>query len=76
MMFLRRFWPASRITAHAWTLAKAAQFAAKGFGLEARALLAGSFGLPAPAAVRARLSPATLHRIFGTTPSAKGTADV
>jgi GT2 family glycosyltransferase len=75
IMFLRRFWPGSVLTAHAWTLAKAAQFAAKGFGPEARALLAGSFGRPAPDAVRARLSPATLRQVFGHATPTKETED-
>ena len=66
MMFLRRFLPASVPGAHAWSLAKAAQFTLKGFGREAAALLAGAFGRPPPAAVRARLSATALHNIFDT----------
>lgn len=65
MMFMRRFFPRSLLTAQAWTLAKAAQFAAKGFVPEARALLAGAFGRRVPDEVRARLSADTLRQVLG-----------
>ncbi|MGH1424012.1 MAG: glycosyltransferase family 2 protein [Pseudooceanicola sp.] len=65
MLFLRRFFPASVITAHVWSLAKAAQFASKGFRSEARALLAGAFGRLPPETVRKQLSATTLSQIFG-----------
>lgn len=72
MMFLRRFRPGSRITAQAWTVAKAAQFAVRGSGLEARALLAGAFGRPAPGVVCAHLTADTLKQVFGHgTPAAE-----
>ena len=68
MIFLRRFYPASRLTAHVWSLAKAGQFLLRGWHREARALLAGAFGRPPPPHLRRGLSAATLHHILGEKP--------
>lgn len=62
-LFVRRFLPGSRVSAHAWSLAKAAQYLRKGFVPEARALLAGALGLKPPRAVRERLSRTALRRL-------------
>ncbi|WP_136637785.1 glycosyltransferase family 2 protein [Pseudooceanicola onchidii] len=62
-MFLHRFFPGSRLIAHAWTLGKAGQYMLRGYRAEALALLRGSFGLAPPAAVRARLSDEAKRRI-------------
>lgn len=65
LMFTRRYRPRSLPTAQAFSLAKAAQLALKGYRTEAAALLAGAFGRRPPANVRARLSDAALKKIFG-----------
>lgn len=57
MRFVRRHLPGARLTALAYSLAKAAQYALKGHRAEAAALLAGSLDRPPPAAVRDRLAP-------------------
>jgi GT2 family glycosyltransferase len=57
LRFVRRHMPSAWITAQAYSIAKAAQYLLKGHRAEASALLAGSFGLAPPAAVRDRLSP-------------------
>lgn len=70
LRFVRRFLPAARPTALAYTVAKAGQYALKGHGAEAWATMAGAFGLRAPASVRSRLGPAAAERAF-----APGSAD-
>jgi len=54
---MRRFFPRSLPVAWAFSLVKAGQYLLKGYLSGAGALLAASFGLPPPGAVRARLSP-------------------
>ncbi|SDF16721.1 glycosyltransferase family 2 protein [Limimaricola pyoseonensis] len=63
--FVRRHLPRALPGALAYSLAKAAQLGLRGFRAEARALLAGSLGLPPPRAVRGRLSPEAARRAFG-----------
>jgi len=63
--FVRRFLPLALPGALAMSLAKAAQLILTGGRAEGWAILAGSFGLPAPAAVRDRLSPAALRVALG-----------
>lgn len=62
-MFVDRHLPRQKVSAQAWTLAKATQYATKGFGSEARALLAGAFGAAPPQTVRERLSPEAMTRL-------------
>lgn len=57
MRFVRHHLPGARLTALAYSVAKAGQYALKGHRAEAAALLAGSLDRPPPAAVRDRLSP-------------------
>ncbi|MBF9036663.1 glycosyltransferase [Rhodobacterales bacterium HKCCE2091] len=57
MRFVRRHLPGAKLSAWAYTLAKAAQYVAKGHVAEARAMLAGAFDTAPPPAVRDRLSP-------------------
>jgi hypothetical protein len=64
MRFVRRFFPTALPTAYAYSLAKAAQIALKGYRREALALLRAVHGLPPPPAVRARLSPEAARRAF------------
>lgn len=64
LRFVRRCLPRAVLAAQAYSLAKAAQLLLKGYGAEARALACGAFGLPAPAAVRARLSPEAAARVW------------
>lgn len=64
LRFVRRFFPKSLPLAWAFSLAKAAQYLLKGHVREARALLAGSFGLPPPAGIRGRLSPEAARLAF------------
>jgi GT2 family glycosyltransferase len=69
LMFVRAHLPGAWATAQAYSLAKAAQLLLKGHAAEARALLAGSFGLPPPAAVRDRLSPEAQRLAFARDPA-------
>lgn len=62
MRFVRRFLPWSRVTAWAYTLAKATQYALKGYRAEARAVLAGAADRPPSAAIRAQLGPEAAAR--------------
>ena len=55
--FVRRHLPRALPGALMYSLAKAAQLGLKGFGAEARAVLAGSFNRPPAPEIRARLSP-------------------
>ncbi len=57
LRFVRRHLPRARVTAWAYTLAKAAQYWLKGWRAEARAVLAGARDGPLPETVRARLGP-------------------
>ncbi|NJS14854.1 MAG: glycosyltransferase family 2 protein [Sphingopyxis sp.] len=63
--FVRRFMPLTLPGALAFSLAKAAQLILTGGRAEGWAILAGSFGLPAPASVRDRLGPAALRIALG-----------
>ncbi|TNC74785.1 glycosyltransferase family 2 protein [Rubellimicrobium roseum] len=65
MRFLRRFFPWSLPAGLAYSLAKAGQLAARGYGREAWTIMAGSLGLPPPASVRARLAPEAQALAFG-----------
>lgn len=64
LRFVRRWLPNGLIGAMAYSLAKAAQLFAKGYREEAKAVMAGSFDRPPPAAVRARLSDEAAKRAF------------
>ena len=68
LRFMRRFRHRARggnlILAYAYSFAKAAQLALKGYPTEARAVILASFDRPPPAAVRARLSPAAAELAF------------
>ena len=64
MRFVRRWLPSARPGAIAYSFAKAAQLAAKGFLPEARAILAGTFDSKPPAGVRARLSKEAAQKAF------------
>ena len=64
--FLRRHRPLAVPVGLAYAAAKAAQLVLKGAGDEARALLAGAFGMGPPAAVRDRIAPGKARRLaFG-----------
>lgn len=65
MMFMRRFRPLALPIAMGYATAKAAQLALQGAGPQARALLSAVYGLPAPKAVRTRLSPEARRIVFG-----------
>lgn len=65
MMFLRRFFPASRPGGWLWALGKAGQYLLKGYPRGARALLAGTAGRPPPAEVAGGLSAAALAVLEG-----------
>jgi GT2 family glycosyltransferase len=66
MMFLRRFHPASLPVGAAYTLAYAARLVLRHRAWsEARAVLAGAFGLSPPAAIRDRLGPEAARIAFG-----------
>lgn len=65
--FLRRHRPIAVPVALGYAAAKASQLVLKGAFGEARALLAGAFGLAPPAAVRDRIAPGEARRLaFGT----------
>jgi hypothetical protein len=65
MMFLRRFFPRSRAFGYAYSLAYAARLLLQHRApAEARAVIAGAFGLAPPAAIRARLSPRAAEIAF------------
>jgi GT2 family glycosyltransferase len=65
MMFLRRFFPRNLPFGYAFTLAYAARLVLRHRApAEARAVVAGAFGLAPPAAVRARLSPRAAEIAF------------
>lgn len=64
--FLRRHRPLAVPVGCAYAAAKAVQLLAKGAGGEARAVIAGAFGLAPPAAVRERIAPGEARRLaFG-----------
>lgn len=63
MMFLRRHAPRNMAIGWAYTGAKVAQLAVKGYWQEARALLAGACRAKPPAAVAERLGPEALRRL-------------
>ena len=65
MRFMLRFNPLMLPVGVAYGMAKAAQLLLLGAGDEARALLAGMFGLGPPAQVRATLSPDAQRLAFG-----------
>lgn len=65
LRFVRRFRPLALPGAYGFSLAKAAQMVLKGQAPQAAALLAAAHGLPPPAAIRRRLSPAAAVRAFG-----------
>jgi GT2 family glycosyltransferase len=65
MRFIRRFRPAARFTAHAFTLAKAAQMVLKGHRHEAAVLVSASFDRDPPAEVRARITGPAASLAFG-----------
>ncbi|WP_210528775.1 glycosyltransferase family 2 protein [Rubellimicrobium arenae] len=69
MLFLRRFRPWSLPIGLVYSLYKAGQLAAKGHGLEAWTIMAGSLNLPPPSSVRSRLSPEARALAFGRTAS-------
>jgi GT2 family glycosyltransferase len=65
--FTRRFLPSRTAVALAFGVAKAAQLALKGGFDEAGATLAGTFSMPPPAAVRARIAdPVARQHAFGS----------
>ncbi len=68
MRFMRRFHPQALPWAWAYGLAKAAQYALKGHGTAAKALLAGCRDAPPPAGVRDRLSPEAARLAFAPAP--------
>ena len=55
--FVKRHLPRALAGSLMYSLAKAVQLGLKGYGAEARAVLAGSFGRPPAPEIRARLSP-------------------
>ena len=63
MMFLRRHAPQNMAIGWAYTAAKVAQLALKGYWQEARALLAGARRAKPPEAVAQRLGPEALRRL-------------
>ena len=65
MRFVRRHFPQNLPIAGAYSLYRALKLALRGQWAATHALLAGSFGLAPPAAVRARLSPEAQERAFG-----------
>ncbi len=65
MRFIRRFRPAARFTAHAFTLAKAAQMMLRGHRREAAVLVSASFDRDPPADVRARITGPAASLAFG-----------
>lgn len=65
MRFVRRHLPGARLTATAYTLAKAGQYLLQGHRAEAAALLRGSFDLAPPKGVHDRLEPAARALAFG-----------
>jgi GT2 family glycosyltransferase len=64
MRFVRRHLPGSRLTAWAYTIAKAWQYRLKGWRDEAKALFAGARDASPPASVRDRLSPEAARLAF------------
>ncbi|MFN6980148.1 MAG: glycosyltransferase family 2 protein, partial [Gemmobacter sp.] len=65
LRFVRRHLPASLPTAWAYTLAKAAQYALRGWRAEAAAVLAGARGGEPPPGTRERLGPEAAALAFG-----------
>lgn len=65
LRFMRRFRPRNLWGAYAYSVAKAAQLALKGYWAEAATILLASFERPPPAAVRSHLSDAAAIRAFG-----------
>ena len=68
MRFMRRFHPQALPWAWAYGLAKAAQYALKGHGTAAKALLAGCRDAPPPVGVRDQLSPEAARLAFAPAP--------
>ena len=66
IMFMRRHRARNLPFALAYSLAKAAQLALRGYWTEARTIVQASLGLPPPRQVRARLSPEAAERAFGS----------
>jgi GT2 family glycosyltransferase len=64
MRFLKRYRPASSLSAQIFTLAKAMQILLKGHPHEARVLVSAAFGASPTRDVRRRLSPAAAERAF------------
>jgi len=64
MRFLKRFCPRSLLTAHVYSLAKAAQLLAGGYAEEAKTLLAARFGRAPTAAIRQKLSAEAVRADF------------
>lgn len=65
MKFQRRYNPMGLPTAWAYSMAKAAQLALKGYRHEALTVLRASHGLPPPPDVRKRLTPEAARLAFG-----------
>lgn len=64
LRFVRRHFPGSVAGAVVYSLMKAAQFAAKGYGAGARAVLAGTFNRRPPEAIRHRLAQGPTRHAF------------
>jgi GT2 family glycosyltransferase len=64
LRFMRRFRARNLLFAYAYSFAKAAQLALKGYWTEARTVILASFDRPPPAEVRARLSPEAAELAF------------
>ena len=65
MHFVRRHLPGARLTALAYTLAKAGQYILQGHWAETGALLRGSFGMAPPKEVHERIAPEARPLAFG-----------
>lgn len=65
MRFVRRHLPGARLTAAAYTLAKAGQYILQGHRAEAMALIRGSFDMAPPKAVQDRIAPEARPLAFG-----------
>ena len=61
---LKRFRPRSLLTAHVYSLAKAAQLLAGGYAEEAKTILVASFGRAPTAAIRQKLSAEAVRAAF------------
>jgi GT2 family glycosyltransferase len=65
LRFMHHFYPKNVPVALAYSVAKAAQLALKGYGTEARTVMLASLNRPPPPAVRAKLSDAAADLAFG-----------